>query len=429
MTEATTAKITRKHVKRVIVWVVVLGAVAAGLIWMLNNRSKMADLGSYNSAGDIAAIETQGDGARAVIIKANGTVVPSPEYREGATDRDITWKPDGNRLFFVSDRYRKNEAGSYEPHVFRWNPASNKVERRTIDSRGKGHLSFSVPGSATPSETCLMLAGGTVLELDPTSGESKQVLPPRKQNSTQASGRGEEGGKSQFEDTYQVLGTSFLSARWCKDKKYIAAIMRRENGAELLMVQDTSGSKPPVPIAAADHISMDINPVSGMIIYTLVGFQFIDTDPKNLQQFIKNGKIVPPYRHVLGMFDPDTHQMTLIGTSNSDNVAFARPAVAPDGTTLAIIVGSYEQHNILPRELALVPAAANGGTTPQHLTPGFIEDASWDPAGEKLVFTRRQKDGNRAVVIINRDGSNATELTKSSDFSEPAFSPQTGASK
>src|SRR4051812_14188035 len=123
MIQPSQPKITRKLVKRTIIAAILIVLIIPAYIWIAMNR-KGLDLGSFDSAGDIAAIQMTDDGAQVVIIKPDGTVIPSPDYKAGQTDRNVVWKPDGNRIFFESDRYNQ------EPHVFRWSPERKEVDRR-----------------------------------------------------------------------------------------------------------------------------------------------------------------------------------------------------------------------------------------------------------------------------------------------------------
>ena len=98
---------------------------------------------------------------------------------------------------------------------------------------------------AQNNETGLMTAGGFVLEFDPKKGSTHQVLPPvgKERGSQEA----EEGSASQFDEIYQRLGSSFREAKWLKGKEYVAAVMRREEGGEILIVQypgPTTGERP-----------------------------------------------------------------------------------------------------------------------------------------------------------------------------------------
>ncbi|MFX9042746.1 hypothetical protein ABTN45_20195, partial [Acinetobacter baumannii] len=82
-----------------------------------------------------------------VAIKPDGTIVESPDFVKGSRDRDAVWRPDGNRIFFSSDREEKAF------NIYRWNLATNKVVRRTLGKIGKTDPSFSYLGTADSQPT------------------------------------------------------------------------------------------------------------------------------------------------------------------------------------------------------------------------------------------------------------------------------------
>src|SRR5258708_3864027 len=139
------AKINQRLAKRAVLFVVFLGVIAFGY-WYLSQGNGDPDRfrPPFESASQIAAIQMVGDGSQAVLIGADGKITPSPDYKPGAQDHNITWRGDGGRVLFESDRYQQ------QPHVFRWNPDANAVDRISVDKRGKGKISFDSP-SATPS--------------------------------------------------------------------------------------------------------------------------------------------------------------------------------------------------------------------------------------------------------------------------------------
>ncbi len=117
-----------------------------------------------------------------VLIKPDGTLIPADDeggnsdskFEDGSTDSNPTWSSNGGRLYFESDRYKQ------QPHLFRWNPDRQTVDRRTFDTRPKGFISFATPGvdKTGKESTGLMISGGTVVEINASSGQQTQLLPP-----------------------------------------------------------------------------------------------------------------------------------------------------------------------------------------------------------------------------------------------------------
>src|SRR5437588_11137150 len=334
MTHPDKAKITQKHIRRSIIWVVVLAAIGYGFVWLLgHNRDPDPLLPPFHSVGDIAVVEVKGSGTQAEIIKPDGGLIESPDYNIGGSDHNITWRPDGNRLFFESDRYNQ------EPHVFRWNPDKQIVERRTIDRRAKGPLSFDAPGLAKPSATALMTAGGTVVEINPNTGDTKQVLPPLKKD---VPANAEEGGQeSQIAATYQQLGNAFVRAVWGNDKKIAAAVMRRDNGSQSLVLIDiTNPLAKPKLVALGEHIGLAVMK-NGAFVFTVLGYQLPDWDIELIKKNMKNGKVVPPYRNLLGAVGSDGTLFPRGEVPNDgpqSNTSFGDPVISPDNSVIAISV-------------------------------------------------------------------------------------------
>ena len=119
----------------------------------------------------IAAIKEDDQGSHVVAMTQDGTLTESGGLTPGKSDRDITWDPQGNRLFFVSDR--KDDSF----HIFRWDPARNNIpEQRSIDRAGRSNLSFDVQDPNSGEISALITVRGTVQEFFPQTGKSIQLL-------------------------------------------------------------------------------------------------------------------------------------------------------------------------------------------------------------------------------------------------------------
>ena len=412
------AKITKTHIRRSIIWVVVLAAIGYGFYWLLgHDRDPDPLLPGFHSVGDIAVIEVKDSGSQAEIIKPDGGIMESPDYTAGSTDHNIVWRPDGNRIFFESDRYNQ------EPHVFRWNPDRQIVERRTLDKRAKGPLDFDAPGLSKPSPTALMTAGGTVVEINPNTGDTKQLLPPSKRDAA-APTSSEGGQQSQIEAQYQQLGNAFVRALWGNNKQLIGAVMRRDNGGQSFILQDmTSTLVKPKLIALGDHIGLSVMK-NGAFVFTVLGYQLPDWDQDVMNKYMKNGKVVPPYKNLIGAVGLDGNIQAIGEVPNegpNSRTSFGDPAVSPDNNWIALSVSNNDK----PVGIAVVPLAAGGWPHAALLAKGDFSKISWSPNSDSIVAIMTRKDGGHDVVTIGKQGDLRNLTNGKGDYLEAVYSPQT----
>lgn len=388
------------------------------------SQTRTADPGNFASAGYISAAMQTEDGYRAVLVAPDGTVKEVPGYEEGVMDQPPVWSPDGQRVYFVSDR------DNGESHVFRWNPSSDAVERRTIDKRTKSYVDFTVPGDPA-NKTALVISGGTIVELEPLAGTSKQLLPPQKLD---ASRQGEDGAAGQFEQLYASLGTSFKMARWTKDKQHIIAVMRRETGEALICqnvsmlpnIDLTNPEMRPVLIATGERIEFDIDPNSGKVVYTLQQFQW--PDPRQIPpEFIENGRAKMPLRHMIGIYTPGAPAAEApVAVAQDDKFCFGHPRLSPDGEMVMVSVGPYRgSGNMDNRNLVVMPFKTGGGSegaTTLVNTPAV--EAEWSPDGKKIVFVGEGPTRRTLYLLEVGTGAEPKALTSKGVFRGPQFSPQ-----
>jgi len=425
MNQTTASKpplVTRKMLTRFIVLLFVVAAMVVGFQWY---RSLGGDLDlpfSVETEGMIAAVQETDKGSQAVLLMPDGKVLASPSYVDTASDRDLVWRPDGNRVYFSSDR----EEGVY--NIFRWNPGSEKVERRTFGSRSKTTIEFNAPDVPGANDRALITSGGFVLELNPTNGSTPQLLPPIGRERSESV---EGGAGSQFDAVYERLGNSFRRAKFAgMGRAWIAAVMRRDTG-EVLVLQNLEGDPergvmPPVPVIAGDRVEFDVNPKTGEVVYCSISFQFPVPD-QIPPEMIVNGRLKKPFEHVIGVIDPNNLEgaSAAIVASATDELAFMSPRVSPDGTTLLVLTGKHTgSGQIEVRDLVVMPAKAGGGAAASPVFVGRITDPSWAPDSERIVFVMPDK-GKRAIHEIDKDGTGLKNLTNQlGNFSRPLVSPQ-----
>lgn len=383
------------------------------------------DIGSADTAGYVAAIQYLERGSRAVLLDASGKLVESPGYVEGKSDREIVWRPDGNRAFFSSDR----EEGVF--NVFRWNPGNGKVERRSFGSRGKGAIAFPPKGAPQANDRALIVSGGLVLEFSPKDGSTQQVLPPIV---TQDAGVAEDGGRGERTMAmYQRLGESFSAAAYGPDRAFIVATMRREDG-EILIVQSMTPEKlrdgslalpDPEVWLAGSRIDFDVS-AQGAVVAATLGFRF--PDPNAIpEEFVRDGVATPPYRQAVLLIRPleqDSRPVLLMAT-DKDEQAMAWPRFSPDGKEIAVVMGAWEDPiQFRAMALARMPALEGGSAQATLLANGDVREPSWRPDGEALVFAMKEGEG-RPLFTISRDGGRPERFGPEGDFGLPVFSPQT----
>ena len=368
-----------------------------------------------NTAGMMAAIQYLPKGAQVVLIKPDGTVVPSPGYVDGETDREPTWRPDGNRLFFVSDR----EPG--QVNLYRWNPGSNHIERRSETSGTYTNIIYSDP-DATNGQP-LVASSGKIVRFDAASGTTAPVLPP-----TAKAVNSDEGNVSSMEAMYGDLGTSFRQAVDFGHGLLIA-VLRGERGDTLILQNMNPNSagqfSPPNAIVSGERIDLDYNRQTGNVVYTVQDFRF--ADPNNVPpQYVKNGKVITPFRHLLAMLSPSNPaQPIIIAASQSDQNAFAEPVFSPDGSTVVVSLGTYGIDGDLQRTgLLSMPARDGGGAAPIGVHKGAVYDVSFSSDGKTLAYVDRDVKGNGTIHLMNADGSDDKTFTQGGNFGSPRFSPQ-----
>lgn len=404
-------------------------AVLAFAGWKIIPQIVNSDPGTFASAGYIVALKQVGEESQAVMVSPDGKLSEAPDHKGGSTDQYPIWGPDGQRIYFISDRENQ------EPHIFRWNPNPGKllgllsrpsVERRSVDSRAKTRLSFEVP-AGDDSETSLLISGGTVLEFDPKKGESFQVLPPSKMQTT--SQNSEEGEQGQFDAIYAKYGTGFIDARWQPNKSVIAATMRMEDGGVLFLQQTMIGDpKPPTVFPlAGDAIEFDIDPVNGDVVLAITNCRYVAPEfiPK---EAIVDNKVKMPFRHVILHLGSQGSIAPLIA-SQDDRQCYSKPKISPQGMAagLTAIFGSYDDvgNRQVPQALMLLgPIAQTEGNT-KGLASGKIYESSWHPNGTSVVFTMYvERNKKISICSMNLDGSNSKVLTgPEADYRYPVVSP------
>ena len=178
-------------------------------------------------------------------------------------------------------------------------------------------------------------------------------------------------------------------------------------------------------MATGDRIDLDYNRTTGNVVYTVQGFRF--PDPNNVPpEFVKNGKVITPFRHLLAMLSPtNPGQPIVITASQNDKNAFGDPVFSPDGSSVVVSLGTYGGEGDLQRTgLLSIPAREGGGAAPTGVHRGAAYDVSFSSDGKTLAYIDRDPKGNGTIHLMNADGTDDKTLTQSGNFGSPRFSPQ-----
>lgn len=411
----TEPKILKKLGLRTLLAVVLIGGLFIGLRAFLDYNRDPGSYGTVETPEMIAAVEFLRDGQQAVAIKPDGTILRSPEFKPGQTERDLAWQPDGGRIYYISDR----KDGTFQ--VFRWRPVEGgESDDRSIGTRGKSNPSFAP--DATGKDDLLISSMGTIQELDPVNRKTRQVLPPVGNEITQGTAEEEGGGgSSMFRALYGELGDSFARAQLLPGGKQIIALMRGNRGDVLVLQDLVAGSngklKRPVPLSAGDRVEFSVAK-DGTVVFTVQNFMF-PTD-EMARQFQKGNKVSVPYRHGVFRYS-ETDGSGILAVSQDDKVAFGQPSLSPDGSRVLFVRGAYDGTNLEPEGLYIKTVKTSDPEAP--VIQGAIADPTWHPSGNKIAYVMRE-GGKRAIFTANPDGTDVKNLTGTKgDFSRPLFSP------
>lgn len=422
------AKILSKRKTRSLVLVLILVIAFAAISWYFKNRNDIANFGTADTVGMVAAVEYLDDGQRVVAFDAKGTKIePGGSNKPGIVERDPAWQPDGQRLFYVSNR-----SGTRGSQIFRWTPTANsEPSERSLGSLGKTDPTFSAEQVPDQNAYLLMVSGGFVLEFDPKDNKSRQLLPPVAGEVPTSSADTEEGGgqEGQFSALYHDLGESFRTAEWCAQKQAVVAVMRRDHG-EVLIVQQLPkpGEKPqrPMVLVNAEHIDFDVSPKDGTIAFSAENIILPPDQEKAAADALKKNPHAR-VRHTLGFFKVGDH-VHIIAQSPDDQLAFGAVAISPVGDRVLTVVGAYDHDStsVTSKELVAFPLSEGSGAAGSVIVRGQATDPSWGPGASQIAYIKKTESGKRAIFVINADGTNDHNISgDKNDYAQPRFSPQT----
>jgi hypothetical protein len=418
-----------------------------------------------DTAGWVAALRDGPQGMEAVVIKPDGTVVAAPRGPRGAQDAAVVWRPDGNRVFILSTR----EGSSLD--IYRWNPVDGRIEKRAVGSRAKTELHFGPEGWPGLVNSGLVVSGGSVFEYNQRTQALSQILPPQlKERKAVGGDESGEGLVSQMESLYREIGTSFLQARWGKDRKWVWAVMASDAGQALvyqpleapIQPDGTPGPFPrPVRLATADRIEFTVDK-EGQAFFVTHGRTTLNLErtagyaedyAKELDAQVKKAglevlaseseraailaTLVESVRAKLKELEkaatgaqiyaaladggPLPTLQPLLGLAGEGR-SFSQPAASPVDDRVAIVARMPDPQTKEPSGgIVLISRSA----PPVALAEGIVSDISWSKDGKKIVFARLGKDGKRTLFLADLAAQDLRPLTRDGDFAAPSISPQT----
>jgi hypothetical protein len=387
------------------------------------NFSEDPDLGDFKSVGYIVALERDGSKGKVVMFDDAGKQIDAPKPAKSEfDDREVSWSVDGQRVFLSSNR----DSSAYS--VYRWNPAKNKIERRSIGSISQGAPWFGPYDDSEAKKFGLIQAGGQILSLEIKNGATSTVLPPSAERVTTQ----EEGSTSSM-DVYKNFGESFIKARYVGDRSRVLGLMRNDEGNTLIfhaMGVDNNGQpNRPTELYRAKRIHFDVDR-SGTAGVMLSGFQF----PPNTEvpaEFVKDGKVVPPFED--GIFkvtigddlSPQVEPVAFIPVGAKET--FMDIAVSPDGTKIAVVIGErLEDGGFQARAMVVMPFEGQGSQNMTPIIQGAVSSPSWSADGSQITYLKTI-GSDTDVYRAKADGSSELKLTNGGNWSSPLFSPQLGS--
>lgn len=417
-----------------------------------------------DTKGWVAAIEETPQGTRAVAFKPDGTKVEMSRPAGGATDTEVVWRPDGDRLFVISSR----EGASFD--VFRWNPVDGRVERRSVGSRAKSALYFGPAGWPGLENSGLVVSGGSVFAYNQREQSLEQVLPPQfKERRTVGGSADAQGTVGQMEALYKEIGTSFVRAYWGRDRKWVWAVMGTETGQALVyqplvppkLEDGTDGPFPsPSRLVAADRIELTVDKdgqafvvAHGEVELDLMrtagysekyqaelakrtaaaGLEAIASESERtaiiatiedgveaaLQSEEKQATDARAY-FVVADGGPAGSIQPLYGLAGPGRT-FEQPAASPSDDRVLIVAVLEKGPDGKPaRSLVIISRSSE----PVGVTVGDVSDPAWSADGQSIVFINRDQEGKKGVFVANLAGKEMKQVGKGGDYSRPAISPK-----
>lgn len=395
------------------------------------------DLLPGDSVGMIAAVEYLPQDSKVVVFKPDGTMFEFP-HKDGAQEKSPIWRTDGQRLFFLSNR----DEDTF--HIYRWRPGDADASRRSLGATNRSEPWFGPVNDPNANKTALITSRGLIMEYDPKTGNTFQLVPPGKAIGSNA---GNESKDARFSGAYAAMGRAFTKARWAGSRKWIIAIVQRNVG-EVLVAQDMEMKgegedaklPPPFPVVAGESVDFDVAE-DGTVVASVRGFRWFLPDYEDAQppedvieqfipeQFRAGGKITTPYLNGMMAFNPTAGgQLQVLFASPDDKVAFGSPSISPDGKGIAFPVGPLAGERFIPKTLSYYPIGGNPQTDVRTLAKEGTESISWTADSNTVVYTKLDQ-GKRSLWKIAASGGDPIRISpEGRNIGSAVVSPQVAKS-
>lgn len=420
-------KINQKLVLRTAVGLLALAVFIFAFQYLRGKKGDIADIGTVNSVGWVAAVEQQPDGSQVVYFDNEGNVHRSPGHTKGSSEDHPVWRPDGNRIYFSSDR----ENSIYQ--IYRWNLANGNVENRAPSRVAR----TSPEVDPFDANSLLFIQSGLGYKLDVAAAKAIRVFPPV-ETSRQGGQPDDNGEGGTLKIDYDLVARYRLrQVKWL-DKNWLLGIQRLETGEALVAqsteLRDDDTMQPYVVLVTGAKIVFDIVPETGEIFCGVAGYRLNDTEPDEVRQsFLKGAKMDLPFTYALlrgGLEDYAkgirglTREHILVASKKNDE-AISSVAVSPDSKWVAVCRAQADPAVVVrPTALAVFPVERSSGPA-QGLLEGPVYDPSWSPDSNKIVFAMPEGEADRLIYTISRTGGTPARVSPDHGvYSVPQMSPQ-----
>jgi hypothetical protein len=403
---------------------VVLVSLVAGAIYLRNRPQGLpiADIPPVDSKGFIAAIMEKDGAGRVVVILPDGTIRAAPG--DGAVnDREITWKPDGRRVVFTSNRTQR---GSIQ--VFEWTPDRGGEPIQLTP----GGASRQNPWFAADGAEIYYASGGDLMATAYPQLRTRRIMPPSEGPEGVQSEEGEHvhaPGDEHEHDLLSSVWTTYSQAiegeaftKGFVDGDTLLAQYSTARAQTILLIDlQPANQSEATPQAALGAAALDVafNSKTGKAVISVMDFRFPNLAEVPPEAIGPDGKVQPPFYNALFGLELRTKKIYPIFLSKDDSQTLMAPAISPDGNLVAFTI--MEKVDGVKRVTGmLVTEIREGGVqNARHIAKGEISSPSWSPDGGTLAFVR-----NGDIWTISVDGTGEKNLTNGKGrFSSPLFSP------
>lgn len=403
---------------------VVVAALVAGAVYLRSRPQGLpiADIPPVNSKGYIAALMERDGKTRVVAILPDGTVREAPGDGD-VVDNELTWKPDGRRVVFVSNR---SAGGSFQ--VFEWTP-DREAEPIQLTPGGASRQN---PWFAPDSKQFVYASGGNILATTYPQLRARRIMPPSDSPEGRETESGEHihaPGDDHDHDLVTTVWESFSQAiegeafsRGYLDGDTLLGVYTTSRGQALILQDlDPADQREAIPQAPFGGAAIDtsFHGPTGKAVVAIVDFKFPNLAEVPPEAIGPDGRVTPPFTNglfAIGLRDKSAFPIFL---SADDSQTLMSPSISPDGSQVAFVIMEKVDGVKRVSGMLVAPIEEGGVQKARQVAQGEISSPVWSPDGSTLAFI---KDGD--VWTIGVDGQNEKNLTNGKGrFSTPLFSP------